>query len=328
MATGDDNFSNTNGDNYSVNGQSGRYNNYEIDGQSNNDNSIGGPLVFFGNQDAIEQLQVITNEYSAQYGRNAGAVENYITKSGTNSFHGTVFDLYQSQFLSSLTNSEKNPLFGYCPPGVTRQRVCLRRPSALCGESRRSDHRRSGFQKQAIFFLQHLLGRVRTGVTPSESVPVLTPDATGLATIASTFAGDPGAAAIADFGPYSIAAGNPQPIPVPPAFCPAADTTEAGLHESVTDASGATAIVEVAGVHAHDCQPLQRPGGTGAPGLAAHRKRPLLFALFLPATASLGLAGGDGIAAGDLVDVPSDTYSIGADWTHTLHSQLRRPVAL
>ena len=83
VATGDDGFSNTNGDNYSVNGQSGRYNNFEIDGQSNNDNSIGGPQAFFGSQDAIQQIQVITNDYSAQYGRNAGAVENYITKSGS-----------------------------------------------------------------------------------------------------------------------------------------------------------------------------------------------------------------------------------------------------
>ena len=123
VATGDDNFSNTNGDNYSVNGQSGRYNNFEIDGQSNNDNSVGGPQVFFGNQDAIQQLQVITNDYSAQYGRNAGAVENYITKSGTNSFHGTAFDLYQSQFLSSLTNSKRIRSSATALPVSVRQRV-------------------------------------------------------------------------------------------------------------------------------------------------------------------------------------------------------------
>lgn len=42
VSTHGDNFSNANGDNYSVNGQSGRYNNSELDGQSNNDNSIGG----------------------------------------------------------------------------------------------------------------------------------------------------------------------------------------------------------------------------------------------------------------------------------------------
>lgn len=111
-STKGDNFSNTNGDNYSVNGQSGRYNNSEIDGQSNNDNSIGGPQIFFGNQDAIQEVQVITNDFSAQYGRNAGAVINYITKSGSNQFHGSGFEFYQGQFLSSLTNFEKSPVFG------------------------------------------------------------------------------------------------------------------------------------------------------------------------------------------------------------------------
>src|SRR6185312_1942605 len=114
VSTHGDNFSNTNGDNFSVNGQSGRSNNFELDGQSNNDNSIGGPQIFFGNQDAISQLEVITNDYSAQYGRNAGAVVNYITKSGTNQFHGSAFELYQGQALSSMTNGDKSPLFGYC----------------------------------------------------------------------------------------------------------------------------------------------------------------------------------------------------------------------
>ena len=58
-------FSNTNGDNFSVNGQRGRANNFEIDGQSNNDNSIAGPQFFFGNQDAIQEIQVVTDDFSA-----------------------------------------------------------------------------------------------------------------------------------------------------------------------------------------------------------------------------------------------------------------------
>src|ERR1700722_4181503 len=116
VSTHGDSFSNTNGDNYSVNGQSGRYNNSEIDGQANNDNTIGGPQIFFSNQDAIQEIQVITNDFSAQYGRNAGAVVNYLTKSGTNTLHGSGFEFYQSQFLSSLENQQKSSAFGFCPP--------------------------------------------------------------------------------------------------------------------------------------------------------------------------------------------------------------------
>jgi hypothetical protein len=111
-----DSFSNSNGDEFSVNGQSSRFNNFELDGQSNNDNTIGGPQVFFGNQDALAELQVITNDYSAQYGRNAGAIVNYITRSGTNPFHGSGFDFYQGQFLSSFTNQGKSPVFDFCTP--------------------------------------------------------------------------------------------------------------------------------------------------------------------------------------------------------------------
>ena len=272
---GDDNFSNSNGDNYSVNGQSSRYNNYEIDGQTNNDNTVGGTLVFFGNQDAIQQIQVITNEYSAQYGRNAGAVENYITKSGTNSFHGSGFDLYQSQFLSSLSNGEKNPLLIATP---VLPRYVENRPGATIGGP--------VLRNKLFFFFSTYWDRVRTGVAPSESFPFLTPvpGAAGLGAIQSAFAGDPGAAAIAGFGPYSIKAGNPQPIPVPAGLCPAGDTYTAGgaCLETVTDANGTTANIQVAGVTRSITSPDQRPGATCSTRLAAHRKRSLLLAIPLP----------------------------------------------
>ena len=50
--THSDGFSNTNGANFSVNGERGRGNNFEIDGQANNDTTITGPSAFFGNDEA------------------------------------------------------------------------------------------------------------------------------------------------------------------------------------------------------------------------------------------------------------------------------------
>jgi hypothetical protein len=114
-----DNFSNTNGVGFSSNGQRGRSNNFEIDGQSNNDNSVAGPQFFFRNEDALQELNVITNNYGAQYGRDAGSIVNYITKSGTNSFHGTAFENYFGSWGSSLTQGQKAVQFGFCPPGQT-----------------------------------------------------------------------------------------------------------------------------------------------------------------------------------------------------------------
>ena len=59
VPTHDVGFSNTNGVGISSNGLRGRSNNFELDGQSNNDNSVAGPQIFFGNEDAIDQIQVI-----------------------------------------------------------------------------------------------------------------------------------------------------------------------------------------------------------------------------------------------------------------------------
>ena len=115
-----DNFSNTNGANFSVNGERGRANNFEIDGQANNDTTITGPQVFFGNDEAIAEIQVITNSFSAQYGRNAGSVVNYITKSGTNAIHGSAIYKYSGDFASSLAQGvSKGEQFGFCGPGQT-----------------------------------------------------------------------------------------------------------------------------------------------------------------------------------------------------------------
>lgn len=79
---------NSNGLLFSANGQRARSNNFLLDGQDNNDPTIAGPGYGFSNLEAIGEFQVITNQYSAEYGRNAGAILNIRVKSGTNAFHG------------------------------------------------------------------------------------------------------------------------------------------------------------------------------------------------------------------------------------------------
>ncbi|HWL72982.1 MAG TPA: hypothetical protein VNQ74_03835, partial [Burkholderiaceae bacterium] len=92
----------------SVNGNRSRSNNFTIDGQDNNDLAVAGPSYFVGNQDLVADFQVITNNFSAQYGRNQGAIVNIVTKSGTNDFHGTAFWFHRDQKLfDTLTNIER-----------------------------------------------------------------------------------------------------------------------------------------------------------------------------------------------------------------------------
>jgi outer membrane receptor protein involved in Fe transport len=99
---------NENGVGLSVNGNRGRSNNFQIDGSDNNDLSIGGPSLFVTNQSQVAEFQIITNNFSAQYGRNSGSVVNIVTKQGGNEFHGDLFEYHRDAFnLNTLNNQER-----------------------------------------------------------------------------------------------------------------------------------------------------------------------------------------------------------------------------
>jgi len=298
-----DAFSNSNGDEFSVNGQSSRFNNFEMDGQSNNDNTIGGPQVFFGNQDAIAELQVITNDYSAQYGRNAGAVVNYITKTGTNKFHGSGFELYQGQFLSSLTNQEKSPVFQFCTPGEDPSTTGCRVPQLpRLVENRYGGTLGGPILKNKLWaFGSTYWDPVRTGASPATSIG-LTPTPAGLQDLAADYPGNPAVAILTQYGPYGVKVGDPQPVGTP-------------VMETVTGPGGVTASIPFAQVQRFLPNPYNDQEELGRLDWQPTSSDHLFLRYFYQ---SLGLAV-------DIGDVPSGGYgadvdvahSVGADWTHT-----------
>ncbi len=99
---------NGNGVTLSANGQRARSNNFTIDGVDNNDLSIGGPNYFVRNPDVVGEYQIVTNNFSAEYGRNQGAVVNIVSRSGTNRYHGSLgWDHLDQKNFNSLTNIER-----------------------------------------------------------------------------------------------------------------------------------------------------------------------------------------------------------------------------
>ncbi len=74
----------------SFNGQSGRFNNVTIDGLDNNDTGSGSVRTTFS-QDAVQEFQIISDSYSAEFGRALGGVVNIVTRGGTNDLHGGLF---------------------------------------------------------------------------------------------------------------------------------------------------------------------------------------------------------------------------------------------
>mgnify|MGYP001020682818 CR=1 FL=1 len=99
---------NSNGALLSANGQRARSNNFTIDGVDNNDLSIGGPNYFVVNPEVVGEYQVITNNFSAEYGRNQGAIVNIVSRSGSNAYHGALgWDHRDRKNWDSLTNIER-----------------------------------------------------------------------------------------------------------------------------------------------------------------------------------------------------------------------------
>ncbi len=118
---------------FSANGTRERNNNFLLDGIDNNDTDVPGiasglnPL----NPDSTQEFRVITNNFSAEYGRNNGAIIDVITKSGTNDIHGDAywFGRYDvtgaRDFFNHQPDTPKNPyernIFGASAGGPIRK---------------------------------------------------------------------------------------------------------------------------------------------------------------------------------------------------------------
>jgi hypothetical protein len=98
---------NTSGGGFSINGQRTRGNNYLLDGTENNDSVFSGEEQVFSIADAVQEISVQTGNFGVEFGRAGGGVFNVVTKSGTNSLHGTLLWRYQSQRFDSVSNQDR-----------------------------------------------------------------------------------------------------------------------------------------------------------------------------------------------------------------------------
>jgi hypothetical protein len=162
----------SNGSNIEVNGARPRANNFLLDGQEINDVGIGGQAFQPQIPDIFQSVAVITNNPSAEYGRAGGAIVNLVTKSGSNDFHGSVFERYTGSGLNALD-------------GVLRQSKPL--PVGAPNPKARYDQHQYGFTaggpiiKDKLFAFGALqLSRYYGKETPNR---LELPDAAGYATL-------------------------------------------------------------------------------------------------------------------------------------------------
>jgi len=95
-------------------GQRARANLVNVDGADATDNSVNGVRSTVS-QEAVQEFQIITNNYAAEYGRAAGGVVNIITRSGSNAFHGDVYGYLRNRNFQAV-----NPFSTVPNPAYTR----------------------------------------------------------------------------------------------------------------------------------------------------------------------------------------------------------------
>ena len=160
---------------FSVNGQRAQSNNFLLDGGDSNDLAINVPDAVQGfSPDALQEFRILTNTYSADYGRNSGAIVALISKSGTNEFHGNLFHFFRNNKLNAT------PFFNNAAPTFVGPRKPQFNVNEFGGTIGGPLHLpRFGEGGPAIingkdrtfFFFSYLGFRRRQGVSQSATVP-------------------------------------------------------------------------------------------------------------------------------------------------------------
>jgi Carboxypeptidase regulatory-like domain len=106
----------------SFTGQTGRANSVLIDGVDNNDSTSNRvrPTI---SQEAVSEFQINRNGYNAEFGRASAGIINIVSKSGTNQFHGNVYNYFRNERLDARNTfaaaQQKDPPFKRNQPGFT-----------------------------------------------------------------------------------------------------------------------------------------------------------------------------------------------------------------
>jgi outer membrane receptor protein involved in Fe transport len=191
---------NGNGVTLSANGQRARSNNFTIDGVDNNDLSIGGPNYFVRNPDVVGEYQIITNNFSAEYGRNQGAIVNIVSRSGTNAYHGSVgWDHLDQKNFDSLTNLERRAAVN------TRPTTLNPAPSL---DNIFTYNVGGPVIKDKIFFYTTGYFRRNPSLANLAST-TLAPTPAGVAALKAAFPNNAAIQYYADFSAFSLPIGNP-----------------------------------------------------------------------------------------------------------------------
>ncbi|HEX8177325.1 MAG TPA: TonB-dependent receptor [Pyrinomonadaceae bacterium] len=158
-------------------GQRGRSNLVQVDGADNTDNSVNAARTTVS-QEAVQEFQVVSNSYAAEFGRAAGGVVNVVTKGGTNQLRGNVFGFLRHksfqannpftpvEFLRATTGDDKAP-FTRAQYGATLGGPLNRDRTFFFASYERRQRNESGF------FTSNVKGEGPQALNSSVTIPAL-----------------------------------------------------------------------------------------------------------------------------------------------------------
>lgn len=167
---------------FSANGARALQNNFLLDGIDNNAN-LGDVLnesafVIQPSVDAIAEFKVQTNSYSAEFGRGNGAIMNAMIKSGTNNFHGDLYEFFRNDALDAANSTVKQQGFGREPYKQNQFGVTLGGPI---------------IKNRTFFFADYEGFRSREGLILNSTIPtqnMISGDFSSILTNTPVFASD------------------------------------------------------------------------------------------------------------------------------------------
>jgi hypothetical protein len=86
---------------WTINGSQSRGNEFLLDGAPNNSQAGGNNIAYVPPVDSVQDFKIMTNTYDAQYGKTTGGIINVNLRSGTNQFHGTVYEFMRREWLDA-----------------------------------------------------------------------------------------------------------------------------------------------------------------------------------------------------------------------------------
>ena len=113
-------------DSFSASGLRADQNAFQIDGTSNSD-PLRNRISVRPSIDSLQEFKIQTNNYSAEFGKGAGAQVNIVTKSGTKDFHGTLWEFLRNDDVQSRNFFDRNARSFPCNPGdtnITTRKAC------------------------------------------------------------------------------------------------------------------------------------------------------------------------------------------------------------